>query len=378
MTSANKNLYLIAAGGTGGHIFPALAIAESLKVLDPRAEIHFVGTKSGLENKIIPARGLVLHHLSIGRLNHNVPLAERLMTVLKLPWAILQSFSLILKLKPRFVLGAGGHASGPLLLASSILGRNPSYFFEPNAYPGLANRLLSRFVDKGYIIFKESLKHMHLKNFFVEGYPLRKEMNAFANTKSKEKISSIQPRAEEFHLFIFGGSQGSRVLSRAVLDFCEKEPTLFEKMKVVLQVGTRDFAGVQERVDTWSTETKSRIEIKEFINNMEYYYQWADLAVGRSGMGTVSELAAAALPAILVPLSTAADNHQQKNAEQQVASKAALMILEKDFTGQSLARALKPFVENLNLLDPMKENAHKLHKKDAANLIAKNLLESSH
>ncbi len=354
---------LIAAGGTGGHIYPGLALAKAFKAADPNLCVEFVGTAHGLENEIIPKENLPLHHLSIGRLNRNVALRERLMTVLKLPLALWQSFCLIRRKNPVAVIGVGGHASGPLLLCAAFL-RTPSFIWEPNAYPGLANRILSKFVNEGWVVFDEANQILKMKNVKRFGMPVRKEIE-------EAKVNTAAQNSNQLKVLIVGGSQGARPVNTVVADFFKLLPLdLQGKFAVVHQTGSYDFERVKEIYD----RSMEPIEVLPYLHDMQNRYQWADVVIARSGTGTLSELAAVGKAAILIPLPTAADNHQQKNAEVFERAQAAVIIPQKDFNNKSLEAQLRIFLNKPEKINSMAHAAYTLHTPKAAQKIADYLL----
>lgn len=359
-----KKTVIIAAGGTGGHIYPALAIAEALRIRDPEIEVFFVGTKRGLENKIIPKSGYPLLHLPIGRLNHNVSLSERLMTVLQIPIAIFKAFWICLKLRPQFLLGVGGHASGPMLLAGSLL-LFKTAIWEPNAMPGLANRILSRFVSLSLVTFDQTLKHLKTKNFRKVGVPIR---------KSIESISNVKKEHPGFHLLVYGGSQGAKSLNTAFLKFFAEYNKQLPQLHLFLQTGSRHFESVKKEAQELELDSQPQLTIAEYIHDMDQKYIWADLVACRSGMGTLSELAATGKPSLLIPLPTASNNHQQKNAEAFAEKGAAVMILNKDLTSNVIFQNLDRMIKKTDKLLSMSQNVRKFHRSDAADQVALFLL----
>jgi len=355
---------LIAAGGTGGHIYPGLALAKAFKEIDPSLNIEFVGTSHGLENTIIPKENLPLHHLSIGRLNRNVALSERLMTLLKMPLALWQSFRLIKTKNPIAVIGVGGHASGPLLLCAAIL-KKPTYIWEPNAYPGLANRILSKFVREGWVVFGEANRILNMKNVRQFGMPVRKEIE-------NAQMDNRKQMGPPLKVLVFGGSQGARPINNVVAEFFKNLPAdLNGKVSLVHQTGPYDF----ERVKTIYGNTQNFIEVHPYLHDMQDRYRWADIIISRSGTGTLSELAAVGKPSILVPLPTAADNHQHKNAEVFERAGAAEIIEQKQFNLSSLEKQLREYLERPELLVRMSLAVRQLHRPKAAHEIAQHLLQ---
>lgn len=348
---------LIAGGGTGGHLYPALAIAKSILKISPLAEIHFVGTSEGLETKIVPKENFHLHFISIGKLNSNVPLAERLRTVANIPRAFFQSLWLILKFKPDVILGVGGYASGPVVFVGALLGKR-TIIWEPNAYPGLANRWLSRFVDMCCVVWEESSQYLNAKKIVRVPMPVRKEI---------EEIKPRVPSTANFRIFVFGGSQGSRVLNNTLIEMVKKGGPWLKTTEIVHQTGKLDFVRIH---DEYANVSGAMVECREYIDDMPERYRWADLVITRSGTGTLSEIAACSKASILVPLPTSADDHQRKNAEVLVNKKAAVMILQNDLSADKLLKEIERLRSNPREIHELEQNVHQFHSSQAAEKIA--------
>ncbi len=312
-----KRNVVIAGGGTGGHIYPGIALAEKLKLTHPHIQVHFVGAVGGLEESIVPRHGYPLHLLKVGRLHKSVGLFQRLKTLLTLPVSFLQSFLLYLKLKPLWVLGVGGFASGPFVFVSSLLGAKTA-LLEPNAMPGLANRLLARLVNKCFLVFKEAKVYFPEKKVKVVGLPVR---------LGKQKPNVTYDGSSPFKILIFGGSQGARAVNNAIGEWIESLGPSSKDYKIFHQIGSRDFHIWQKR---YGNKYQTFLEYAEYIHNMPEKLNWADFIICRAGIGTVAEIAMSSKPALFIPLPTAADNHQVKNAESLVKMGAALMIEERD------------------------------------------------
>lgn len=355
------NKFFIAAGGTGGHIYPGIALAESLKKKDPQSQIYFVGTPHGLENKIVGSKGYPILHLKIGRLNKNVSRFERILTVLQLPLSFLKSLTLLIKYRPKAVIGVGGHASGPMLLMASLI-QVPTVIWEPNAMPGMANRLLAKFVSLACIVFPESKKFMRARRFFEVGLPLRAEIETFASRP-------VQDTGEnQLRLLVFGGSQGARGINRVVVDFIRQFPEWLDHNELIHQTGPTDFEQIKTEYGRLSGHRN--LEVLSFIDDMASKYSHANLVVARSGTGTLAELAATGKPSILIPLPHAADNHQQKNAEAFVVENAAIMILQKDLTVEKFRETLLKFQEDSSFREALAKNSRRFFKPRAADKMA--------
>lgn len=351
---------LIAAGGTGGHIYPALAIADALKLKG--VEVEFVGTAHGLENKIIPPKGYRVNHLPIGRLNSNVPLSERLKTAVSLPFAFVKSATLLRRKQPDLVLGVGGHASGPLLLVASLLGYRTA-IWEPNAMPGMANRILSRFVDECWVVFEEARARLKARTLNVAGMPVRKEI---------EDAKRAAQTSERFRVLVFGGSQGARGINNTTLEMMKNAtPEWRAGIRLVHQTGPTDFARIRDGYG----ELAGEVEVREYLHDMDRRYDESDLVVCRSGTGTLSELAACGKAAILIPFPYAADDHQKKNAESLVAKDAAVLIDQKNLTADSLRAAIDELRADHARRARMEKNIRAFHHPRAAETLATKFVE---
>jgi UDP-N-acetylglucosamine--N-acetylmuramyl-(pentapeptide) pyrophosphoryl-undecaprenol N-acetylglucosamine transferase len=328
---------LIAGGGTGGHVIPALAIARELRD-SYGAEVRFVGTARGLETKLVPEGGFPLELIRVGQLK-NVSLATRVRTLADLPLGVMRCVSLVRSFRPDVVIGVGGYASGPAMMAAILL-RVPTVAFEPNAVPGLANRLVGKWVSAAAVNFEETRRYF--RGARVTGIPVRQEFFAIGELPPK-----VEP-SRSVRLLVFGGSQGARifneVMPRIAKGLMEEVPGL----RILHQAGGK-FAEPVEAAYGASGADATRWEVAAFLDDMPRRFAEADLILGRSGASTVAELAAAGKAAVLVPLPTAADNHQLKNAEVFAAAGAAVLRV------QSSDAAMENFLSSdlaALLLDP--------------------------
>lgn len=363
-----SQVVVIAAGGTGGHIYPGLAIAEALKKTQADIEIHFFGTERGLESKIIPQAGYPLHKIPVGKLNPSAGLKEMLKTVVRLPLAFYRSYRLLKVLKPRFLLGVGGYATGPALLIGSLMGHK-SYIWEPNAMPGMANRILSRFVDEAFVVFEEAKKLLSSSKVTQAGMPLR---------SSIEKVRTMsRPDDKKFHVFAFGGSQGARGINNTLCELLTSRPEVLNDVEVIHQTGRLDFERIKSSYQQKNLGEGSPVQVLEYINDMEEKYAWADLIICRSGTGTLSELAAAGKASLLIPFPFAADNHQQKNAEVLVRADAAEMILQKDLSAEVLRERIERLKNDPARRQNFEKNVRQFYQPEAAEKLAQMLLEKS-
>jgi UDP-N-acetylglucosamine--N-acetylmuramyl-(pentapeptide) pyrophosphoryl-undecaprenol N-acetylglucosamine transferase len=352
-------MIFIAGGGTGGHIYPGVAIARALQSQKPDLKIHFVGTQLGLEGKIVPKEGFPLHFISVGKLNYAGGLGGKLKTLLAIPWAFIQSILLLIKYRPEFVLGVGGYASGPFVLMASVLGFKTA-IWEPNAHPGMTNRWLSRFVNRSFVVFSEAQEMMKSKDISKVGLPVR------------QSLESVKPIPHEsFNILIFGGSQGARAINRAFSEAVLKGGSWMDGVHVVHQTGALDFAEIHKKYEPY----RKYIEPKEFLFDMDQRYAWADLVICRAGASTVAELAAVGLPAIMIPLPTAADDHQKKNAEVLATQNAGILIEQKDLSPERLIAEIQALKSDRDRLNLMRNNVRRFNVPESSTKIAKEIFE---
>jgi UDP-N-acetylglucosamine--N-acetylmuramyl-(pentapeptide) pyrophosphoryl-undecaprenol N-acetylglucosamine transferase len=304
---------LIAGGGTGGHIIPALAVAREL-VARHGAKVLFVGTERGMETRLVPEAGFPLHLIEVGPLK-NVSLATRLRTLSRLPRSIFDCKALIREFQPGVVFGVGGYASGPGMAAALLL-RVPAMAFEPNAMPGLANRLVGKRVQAAAVNFPSACKWF--SNCEVTGIPVRPE------------FFSIKPPANATpHLLVFGGSQGARIFNTHLPEVISALLDAVPGLTVLHQSGARHAEATQAAYAASGADPE-RWQVRPFLDDMPARFAQAHLVMARSGASTVAELAAAGKPALLVPFAAAADNHQKRNAEAMVDAGAAVFLSEQD------------------------------------------------
>lgn len=342
---------IIAGGGTGGHVIPALAIAQELRSRY-NAEVMFVGTPRGIEKRLVPAAGFPLQLIEVGALNR-VSLATRLKTVLDLPRALVASARIIREFRPDVMIGVGGYASGPSMLMGFGM-RIPTIAFEPNVIPGFANRIAARTVKAAAVQFDTTRRYFH--NCEVTGVPVRRE---FFNVAPR-------PREGRPTLLIFGGSQGAHAINQAVLDALPRLVEAVPELVLIHQTGEKDY------VDAQAAYLKHMIaaEVSPFIDDMPGAFARADLLLCRSGASTVAEITAAGKPAIFVPLPTAADDHQLRNAEVLVAGNAARLLPQAELTGERLVAEISSLLYDRALLDNMATAARHFAHPDAAARIA--------
>ena len=353
---------LIAAGGTGGHIYPGIAVAQEIMRRDAKAIIRFVGTARGLESRLVPQAGFELTLIDSSGLK-NVSLAARVRGLAMLPKSFLSTMSLLREFKPDVVVGAGGYVSGPVVLTAA-LSKRPTLVMESNALPGWTNRVLARFVDRAAVSFEEALPFFRGKAV-VTGNPVRRE---FFEIPKKTR------NANEFSILVFGGSQGARAINEAMVASLPILKSCPVSLRVKHQTGPSDFERVEAayRAAGWTPEVRQTdsvsyiAEVRSYIDNMVDDFAKADVVICRAGATTTAELIAAGKAALMIPFPFAADDHQRKNAEALESSGAARMILQQQLTGERLAREIIELAQQPSKVDEMEASICQLQRGDAA------------
>ena len=342
---------LIAASGTGGHLFPAIAVAEALKRTVENVQIRFVGSGRDVERHIIARAGYELIELRVKPLKGKSVLLKLGALAMLVP-AVLTSWTLVRKLHPSLVIGAGGYVSGPLVMAASL--SCPTFIFEVNLRPGLTTRWLAPFTRCVVCSFRESVPMFGRKGVWA-GHPVRPEFFAIRSRVTPAGISGDRP----FHVLVFGGSQGSTVLNNAVMDALPLWPT---NAKLVHQTGTKDFEKARDAHEA----AGSGAVVSAFIDRMADAFAEADLIVCRAGASTIAEIAAAGRPAILVPFAAAADNHQELNARAMERAGAAVVLTERELTPRLLCARMEELMAAPDKRAAMSDAARCMANPDAA------------
>jgi len=342
---------MLAGGGTGGHVIPALAIAQQLQK-QFGAEILFIGTARGIENRLVPAAGFPLRLVQVGALK-NVSLTTRLKTFLDLPRAVWESSRILAEFHPQIVIGVGGYASGPAMMAA-ILRAIPTLVFEPNFVPGFANRVVARFVSAAAVHFEETGRYF--RRCAVTGVPVREAFFAIA-----DKPANPTPM-----LLVFGGSQGAHAINQVVMQSAAELLKRIPGLHIVHQTGERDYNDAQVAY----ANLDGAVEAHRFIDDMPARFAQASLLICRSGASTVAEVTAAGKPAIFVPFPRAADDHQKRNAEALERAGAAVMLEESRLSPESLIETVRSLLGDQKRLDTMSNAARTLSHPNAARDIA--------
>ena len=349
--------FVMAGGGTGGHVIPAIAVARELCARGHRP--LFIGTKTGFEAKLVPAAGFEIEWIEIGGLK-NVGFGQTLRTLTQMPVSLARVRRLLGRLKPAAVFSMGGFAAGPVVLAAISRGLSV-VVMEPNAMPGLTNRQIGRFVFRALVSFPETERWFPAGRTEITGLPVRAE------------FFRIAPRIRDgkLNVLITGGSRGSRTLNNAAREawaLLREAP-----VRLVHQTGVDAYGEIASDFAASGVDG----EVRAFIEDMPAAFAEADLVVCRSGAGAVAELAAAAKPSILVPFPFAADDHQRKNAEAMARAGAARLVPDKETNGARLVEEIHALTERPALLEEMSANARKFAHPDAARRAADVLEEAA-
>jgi UDP-N-acetylglucosamine--N-acetylmuramyl-(pentapeptide) pyrophosphoryl-undecaprenol N-acetylglucosamine transferase len=349
--------FLFAGGGTGGHLFPAVAVAEKIRLLIPEAEILFIGTKSKIEGRVVPLLGFKFKSIWIKGFSREINL-ENILFPLKLIVSIIESIFINLKFKPKVAIGSGGYVSGPAIFGSSLIGAK-IILLEQNSYPGVTTRLLEKFAQEVHISFEDSKKYFrNFDKLFLTGNPIRSNL---VQTKKDDALKEFDLSPQYKTLLIIGGSLGARSINEAVAGAIK----IFKEkgIQIIWQTGKDYF-------DKNKNLASDFVKVMPFIDKMNLAYSASDLLLARAGATTISELLALGIPSILVPSPNVAENHQYYNAISLVKNNAAVLLEDKNLYN-SLADEIISTIFNPDKLKQLGQNALALAKPDAAEVIAK-------
>jgi UDP-N-acetylglucosamine--N-acetylmuramyl-(pentapeptide) pyrophosphoryl-undecaprenol N-acetylglucosamine transferase len=356
---------VIAGGGTGGHLYPGIAVARELLARHPDAQISFAGTALGIEARVVPREGFPLDLIRSAGLKGK-SLAARARGALLVPLGLIDSFAIISARRPRLVIGVGGYSSGPVVLAAALRGV-PTMLLEQNAVPGLTNRLLRPFVRAAAVSF-ESTRRFFGEKAFVSGNPVRPE---FLQAVEPLRESGANDDASGGGILVFGGSQGAHAINLAMVEAAPQLAAGGHPFRLAHQTGERDV----EMVRTAYRQAGLQAEVEPFFFDMGRRLRAADLIVCRAGATTLAEITAAGKPAILIPLPTATDDHQRRNAEALASAGAAEVLRQVDATGAALAQRIGSLMRDDAARQRMAGAARSLARPDAARVIADRALQ---
>jgi len=354
--SGKKYRFLFAGGGTGGHLFPAVAVAEKIKSKLPGADILFIGTKSKIEGTVVPKLGYKFKSIWIKGFSRKLSF-ENILFPAKVIVSIIQSIFINMKFKPEVAIGSGGYVSGPAIYGASLVGAK-IILIEQNSFPGVTTKLLSKYADEIHVGFDDSKKYFSdQKKVFTTGNPVRQNLGS---VKKEEALKDFNLSSAKKTLLIIGGSLGAGSINKAVAEIVERLKQ--KEIQVIWQTGKNYF-------ETYKNLSSQNILIMPFINNMDAAYSACDLLVARAGATTIAEILALGIPAILVPSPNVAENHQYFNAKSLADKNAAILIEDKDINLNLIHEILAVIHDEKKLVE-LGSNAHALGKPDAAEIIA--------
>jgi UDP-N-acetylglucosamine--N-acetylmuramyl-(pentapeptide) pyrophosphoryl-undecaprenol N-acetylglucosamine transferase len=356
---------VVAGGGTGGHLYPGIAVAREILARRPDAAISFAGTARGIEARVVPREGFELDTIRSGGLKGK-SVFDRVRGAALVPLGLLDAWRIVSSRRPGLVIGVGGYSSGPVVLVAALRGV-PTMLLEQNAVPGLTNRLLSPFVRAAAVTY-EATRAFFGDKAFVSGNPVRPE---FVSGVDDGAVARAQVAAPVSRVLICGGSQGAHAINVAWVEAASRLAAHQPVLRITHQTGERDVEMVRRAYAAAGVES----EVEPFLYDMGRRFGQADLIVCRAGATTLAELMAAGKPSVLIPLPTAADDHQRKNADALAAAGAADVMLQADATGTALADRIVTLLDDAGLRARMGAAARALAKPEAARTIADRALE---
>ncbi len=356
---------VMAAGGTGGHVYPGIAVARELMARQPDATVTFVGTARGIESRVVPREGFELDLLRSAGLKGKSML-DRARAAALIPLGLADAWRIVSTRRPDIVIGVGGYSSGPIVLVAALR-RVKTMVISPDAVPGMANRLLAPFVDAAAVNFESSAAYFGAKAF-VSGHPIRPEFLAAVGSSQE---SARGDQTSNTRVLVFGGSQGAHAINVAMVEAAPRLAAGAPHLRLTHQTGERDV----EMVRTAYRAAGLQADVEPFLYDMGRQLGQADLVVCRAGATTLAELTAAGKAAILIPLPTATDDHQRRNAEALAARGAAEVLLQQEMTGGALATTLLALVADPGRRERMARAARSLARPDAARVIVDRALE---
>ncbi len=350
----------MAGGGTGGHLFPVLALASEFRVKDKNTEIVFIGSRGRIEEKVVPSYNYPLEFIKIEAIKNKSGLG-RVRALVKAALATLRSIKMLRRIKPDGVIGSGSYASGPVVLAARILGIKTA-LLEQNVLPGITNKFLARFVDRAYVSFTDSEVHFSERARRLSGTPVRREIIECASAR---RARGTDKKKGKFTLLVFGGSQGAATINATFLDAADYLTDIWNDLRVIHQSGAEGYRGAKEAYERKGL----RVELHTFIDDMAGAYMDADLVVCRAGATSIAEITAVGLASIMMPYPFAAAGHQEVNARYLETRGASAMITQDELTASKLAALIRGFYEESSSLKDTAEKAAALGRPDAAKFI---------
>lgn len=351
---------IIAGGGTGGHLFPGLAVAEEFKKRDDSTEVIFVGTEYGIEARVVPREGYPIKFLKAEGLV-GVSAVKKIKAIVMTFFSIIDSYKIIKTLNPDIVIGVGGYASGAAMLTAYLMSI-PTMILEQNSIPGLTNKILGRFVRAVCITYQESISFFPKAKTFFTGNPVRMQILK-GSIESAYRLFSLE--RDLFTIFIFGGSSGAKSINMAIINALNNMYDLKDKIQFLHQTGIRDYENIREAY----RKLGFKGTITPFIYQMGEAYAVADIVVSRAGATTLAELTALGKPAILIPYPYAAGQHQELNTRKLLEMGAAKMIRDRELRGESLAHNIRELYTNETMRAEMQRNSKAVGRPEACSKV---------
>jgi len=356
---------IIAGGGTGGHLFPGIAVAEEFLARDSANEVLFVGTERGIEARLLPRLGYRLELINATGLKGKGGISQ-LKGIIFLLYAYAQSRKILKAFRPDMVLGVGGYASAPLVLAARGM-QIPRFIHEQNALPGVTNRYLAKIADQAFISLTEAERFLPKEKTVLTGNPLRRSIVEGIAGELRE------PVAGKFNLLVFGGSAGAHSINMAMIQALPQLAGIHGGLRITHQTGENDFHQVRDGYRAAGIEA----EVVPFIDDMAAAYKQADLIICRAGATTIAEVTAGGKACIFIPYPFAADDHQLRNAESLVDRGAGFLIKDKELSGDTLAAMVRELIADPVQLAEVGRNAREMARLDAAKEIVDRMLEKN-
>lgn len=352
---------LIAGGGTGGHLFPAIAVAEQIKEIKVETEILFIGTKSKIEGKVVPQLGYRFKSIWIKGFSRKFNL-ENFLFPLKLVVSVIQSILINMKFQPKVAIGSGGYASGPAIFGSSVMGAK-IILLEQNSYPGITTRLLEKYANEVHICFEDSKKYLRkLDKVHLTGNPVRKNLGTEDKSSALKKFG-LKPGLKT--LLVIGGSLGAGSINKSVSETIDNLTQA--GIQIIWQTG-------HDYIQKYQVLNSEKVKVLEFIDDMNAAYSACDLLLARAGATTIAEILVLGIPSVLVPSPNVAENHQYYNAKS-LSDKSAAVMIKDDELGTTLFSTVRELIYSDEKLSELKINTKKLSKPNAAKVIANNALK---
>lgn len=364
---------ILAGGGTGGHIYPAITIAREFKRRDSKTEILFAGGKRGLESDIIPKEGFPLVTLNLEGIPRRIT-----PRILKSIWlagkGLVDTYKIIREFKPDLVVGTGGYVCGPIVLSAALQGI-PTAIQEQNAFPGLTNRLLGKFVKRVFLAYPEAVKYFPARKVSITGNPIRYE--EFSGVTRGEAEKNLGLLGNRTNLLVFGGSQSARRINQVLLPLLGKLLETYPQLQIILMTGAKEYDNIKDKIKSLNLtkECLERVKLFPYFYRIAEAYKAADIVLARAGAISLAEITCFGIPALLVPYPYATNNHQEFNARVLEKDGAAKVILEADLSAETLWANLKTMLSDTKLTGEMSQASLSLGKPQAVKSIVDELLK---